>query len=103
MKSLLLLCLVNSKKIKIMKVYGTSYGNEIREKAITRKSDKNIFFINHSGNEERQRIDTSYSKWHNSKQEAIDYLIDRTQYAIKSKKEQIQKLEQDLEKLFQLK
>jgi len=83
-------------------MYKTKQGYvTIEEKEITRKTEKTIFFINSRGKEEREAINSYYGIWHNTFNEAQNYLLNRIDKDIEIFTERIERLRNERERIIQ--
>ena len=62
-----------------MKMYKTSYGLQIEEREITRKTEKCVFYLTIRGKEQKELIQTVYHLWHETKLDAANYLLEKAE------------------------
>lgn len=88
-----------------MKLYKTNkYNNNIEEREVTKVTDKSIFYIYKNTNtgketDERELKVTNYNIWHDTKGDAIEFLINRSEKKVEYHKRELSKSITELEEL----
>lgn len=92
-----------------MKMYKTEYHSiVIKESEVVKVTDKTITFIEHykdwrsdviKTKNSIEGLHTTWHEWHKTKEDAINFLLKRTECNIKGLKQQIKSLEGDLKEL----
>lgn len=86
-----------------MKKFRTRWDDQIESFEVVKETEKQIVFIKTGWNnktiEERELKESSYHKWHNSFDEAKQYLINKQSNRIKSLEKQIEDSKRIVEKL----
>jgi len=77
------------------------YSNEIIEKEIIRTTEHQVVYLNHHGKEDREAKIGSYHVWHETKNLAENYLLNRIDRNIRYAEEQIERLKNDRIKLIE--
>lgn len=73
-----------------------SVNRVVAELEVDKHTESCIFWTSLLGNERKERKITNYSMWHESKKDALEYLQKRIWASISYKKEEIEKLESDM-------
>lgn len=73
-----------------MKKFRASNGTKIEELEVIKETDKQIVFVSKSGYTNREAKITYFTSWHNTKEDAINYLIAEEQTKIDDKLRQIE-------------
>jgi hypothetical protein len=81
-----------------MKKFRTNWSG-IHELTVIKETDKTIWFINESGRNDTERIDGSNHSWHDTKEEAREYLIFQQDVKIKQYENNIKYCKEQIEKI----
>lgn len=82
-----------------MKKFRAKWGDRIEEIEIVKETDKQVIFINSNGRENREAKNSNWATWHNSKEEAKQYLISEQENKIEEKLRQIKSCKELIEKI----
>jgi hypothetical protein len=85
-----------------MKMFRANYGTKIEELEIIRQTEKQIIYIDSFGREQGDYKTSQWQSWHETKKEAIEYLIEKRQKEIDSCLNKIRYLEEEKIKIGQL-
>jgi hypothetical protein len=75
----------------------------IRSIEVTRVTEKTVYYNNSAGREVSERRTTTYYQWHDTFQEAKDYLLEQYGRKIENTKDKLQKLRSVLGQIESLK
>ncbi len=81
----------------------TTSGLEIRERQFTRVTGKTAFYLNNFGNENRELLETNYSTWHRTREDAILHLQKIAKSNLESAEWRMNKAKEYYEQAMQLK
>lgn len=87
-----------------MKMYRTSsWDYKIEELEVVKKTDKTVTFIekymSRAPQELRESLHSSYRDWHETKEDAVNFLLNRIDSGIKSSEDRIAQLKIERQKL----
>ena len=85
-----------------MKKFRANYGTRIEEFEVTKETDKQVVYINNMGREIREAKKSDWASWHNSKEDAVNFLISKEQAKIDEKLKQIQYHKDNMNKIYAL-
>lgn len=82
-----------------MRKFRTSYREKIEEFEVIKETKSQITFIRSQGRESKERKLSSYHSWHDTKEEAKEYLIECYRQSIEHKEMQINSDKAKIEKI----
>jgi hypothetical protein len=85
-----------------MKKFRANYGTKIEEFEITKETDKQVVYTNEMGCETREAKVSDCASWHNSKEDAVNFLISKEQAKIDEKLKQVQRHKDNMNKIYAL-
>lgn len=85
-----------------MKKFRANYGTKIEEFEIIKETEKQIVYKDQFGRESREGEISGYSSWHDTKEDAINYLIHKKQVEIDNCVSRIEYYKTEIEKIKKL-
>lgn len=85
-----------------MKKFRANYGTRIEELEVVKETEKTIVYIDMFGKEQRDYKVSSWNTWHDSKTEALNFLVNKKQKEIEHLYSQIKYKEEELENIIKL-
>jgi hypothetical protein len=76
--------------------------NEIKEFEVVKETEKQIVYINEYKRECREAKIADWQSWHNSKEDAINYLIRKKQAEINQLEARIIYIKEEMNKIYKL-
>lgn len=76
--------------------------NRIEEFEIIKETEKQVVYMSERGREEREAKISDWQSWHNSKEDAINYLVLKKQKEINICLKRIEYLKEEINRIYKL-
>lgn len=84
-----------------MKMFRARF-NKIEEFEVIKETEKQVVYINERGRSEREAKTADWQSWHNSKEEAIEFMVDRKRKEIEHLNNRIDYINSEINKIIKL-
>ena len=81
-----------------MEMYRTEF-NRIEKFEVVRTTDKQVVYIDNRGRESHENKHSSWRNWHETRKDALDFLVNNTNMAIANTENNLDRLRRELNAL----